>query len=847
MGAKLVKEIFIITMFVGVYTPIYSQWADDFSDNEFLSNPEWTGNVNNFIAEGEILRLNAPAITGSSYLLTNSDISLEAAWSFAVKLDFNPSSSNYANVYLMANNADLANAQEGYFVKIGGTADKISLYKLSDGIETLLIDGIDGRVDLSTVEVLIEVTRDDMYNWELKSKLLGETDFTAEGNAVDAEVKTASYFGVYCKYTSTRSTKFYFDNITVTGTRYTDVTPPVLKAYNTPSKTAVFLTFDEPIDTVEAKKEGHFVLNNTSTPTSIIPLSTSSVVLHFPSEMELINSLALIAIPDIEGNELDSIVEILFIDPAPYNYRDLVINELFPDPNPPEDLPSFEFVELFNTSDRIIDLSTWQFTDGAKAAVFDKVLIFPDSFLIICPMEAYTSYQPFGTTLGINNWPTLNNGGDALVLTDANGAIIDSVTYTSNWYKNPAKDEGGWSIEQVNPSSKCLGEFNWGASLSPAGGTPGKANSLFAANNDDLAPQIIQALVTDTHVEVWLSEPVANGLYQGVILPGNTLLDFSLSEPSLYLSSNLKTPITDTKKYSISIPLNDCNGNFETVSSIILPISTPEIGDIIINEVLFNPYSGGSDFVELYNTTDYYFNLQHFLTSNEETDHIITDTTYVFKPTQYLAISEDILFLKNEYLAPDTTLIEANLPTMPNNEGIIVLKSNGNITLDSVYYSEGYHFSLINEVEGISLERISDTGNSTSKDNWRSAAATTRYASPGYKNSQSREATAQGSVSISPQIITPNNDGQADFCQIIFSIKNGAEAMSISVYNLQGQRIKTIANNAIIPPSGFFTWDGTNQQGGVLPTAHYIIVAEIIASDGRVITFRNKVVVANGF
>ena len=86
------KGIFIITIVLSVYTPLYSQWNDDFSDNEFTSNPEWVGNIDDFIIEGEILRLNAPSITSASYLATNSDVSLEAEWKFRVKLDFNPSS-----------------------------------------------------------------------------------------------------------------------------------------------------------------------------------------------------------------------------------------------------------------------------------------------------------------------------------------------------------------------------------------------------------------------------------------------------------------------------------------------------------------------------------------------------------------------------------------------------------------------------------------------------------------------------------------------------------------------------------------------------------------------------------
>ena len=118
------KALLILTIAWGIYTPTFSQWMDDFSDGELLSNPEWIGNNALFAVENEVLRLNAPAVTGSAYLSTASDISLEAEWSFFVKLDFNPSSSNYIKVYLMADSVNLNNTQNGYLLKLVGLLTK---------------------------------------------------------------------------------------------------------------------------------------------------------------------------------------------------------------------------------------------------------------------------------------------------------------------------------------------------------------------------------------------------------------------------------------------------------------------------------------------------------------------------------------------------------------------------------------------------------------------------------------------------------------------------------------------------------------------------------------------------
>ncbi len=842
------KGIFIIAILFGVYTPLFSQWSDDFSDNEFTSNPAWFGKTTDFIVDGEILRLNAPAVTSTSYLSTNSDISLEATWNFYVKLDFNPSSSNYIKVYLMADSLNLENTQNGYFVKIGGTLDEVSLYKVAAGLETVLIDGDDDRVDLGVVEINITVTRLANGDWELKSKLLGETSFVSEEIMNDLAVQQSTYFGVFCKYTSTRSTKFYVDDISVLGNPYIDNYPPKLASSFTPENRQIGLVFNEAMDTLEAKNLGHYTLNNTISAVNVTVIKPDSLLLKFNSDLALINTLEIELLPDLVGNTLDTLVQIVFVNPVPHIYRDVVINEIFPDPNPQEDLPAFEFIELLNISNKIIDLEGWQFTDGSKIATLESALIHPDSFLIICPKEAQNEYAILGETMGIANWPTLNNGGDSLKITNKLGVVIDSVSYLQSWYNDTAKDDGGFSLEQINPLSVCLGEFNWAASASNLGGSPGKTNTLYTINTDFEAPIITQALVTDSLVELWFSEPIVPHNYVGLIEPGELNPIFNVVNPAKFSSAYLLTKLSADKSYTIKIALEDCKGNGGMANANLILIAHPKKGDLLINELLFNPYTGGADFVELANATNNFFNLKGFSITNGETaGSIITDTTLIIAPNHYLAISENVLFLKNQYLAPDSSLFEADLPTMPNDEGIVVLKSNLGETVDSVFYSEDYHFSLISDVEGISLERISLTESSGNKDNWRSAAETIGFATPGYENSQSSTSSKTDKIVVTPKIITPNNDGQADYCQISFALEQKAQTISISVYTINGYLVYNVANNALISPNGFFTWDGTDQQGGILPTAHYIIVSEVVFSDGQTNIFRNKVVVANGF
>jgi hypothetical protein len=83
--------------------------------------------------------------------------------------------------------------------------------------------------------------------------------------------------------------------------------------------------------------------------------------------------------------------------------------------------------------------------------------------------------------------------------------VIDSIRYTTNWYKDAIKDDGGWSLELINPlqNSTCLDATNWIASNDANGGTPGVVNSVYSLAPDVTAPKISSVTVLDSlHISV---------------------------------------------------------------------------------------------------------------------------------------------------------------------------------------------------------------------------------------------------------------------------------------------------------------------------------------------------------
>jgi hypothetical protein len=218
------KYILLCLIFLSI--EVKAQWSDDFSDGNYSTSPSWTGDTAEFrVNQSFQLQLNAPAVSGLAYVSTSSSIGYKASWTFLVKMEFNPSSSNYARVYLMADQADLSLPLQGYFLRIGGTNDDLCLFRKDGDSETLLADGRDKIFNTTIVNARIKVTRDANNTWELFCDTTGGENYSLSATAIDGTFLTSSYFGVQCVYTSTRSTKFYFDDFEVSGEEYVEPKP----------------------------------------------------------------------------------------------------------------------------------------------------------------------------------------------------------------------------------------------------------------------------------------------------------------------------------------------------------------------------------------------------------------------------------------------------------------------------------------------------------------------------------------------------------------------------------------------------------------------------------------------
>ena len=165
--------------------------------------------------------------------------------------------------------------------------------------------------------------------------------------------------------------------------------------------------------------------------------------------------------------------------------------------------------------------------------------------------------------------------------------------------------------------------------------------------------------------------------------------------------------------------------------------------------------------------------------------------------------------------------------------------------IDHFIYSEDLHFDLLDDYEGISLERISPDAPTNNKSNWHSASQAVDFATPGSKNSQHTSVPEnKNNISIAPKTFSPDNDGYNDVSLISYNLNTNGYTATLTIYDSDGRLVKVIANNELLGPNGFFTWDGTTKNGEKATIGIYIILFEAYTSTGETIAIKKTVVVA---
>jgi hypothetical protein len=544
----------------------------------------------------------------------------------------------------------------------------------------------------------------------------------------------------------------------------------------------------------------------------------------------------------------------------------VLITEVFPDPTPVIGLPQSEFIELKNVSATPFNLKDWRISDGnSSSSIPVNFILQPDSVVILCTSSAAIIYGIYGSSIGISNFPALDNDADLVSIRSKEGYLIHAISYNKAWYQNDLKSNGGWTLEIIDTNNPCAGSINWKASADPSGGTPGKRNSSNGNNPDGIAPALLRTHSFDSITIIAVFDETIDSLSASLVtnyhLNKNIQPVVAIPIGPLFTEVILKfkNKLISNTVYDLTAQnISDCSGNtigIRNKAKAGLPVIA-DTSDIAINEILFNPKHDGFDFVEFYNKSRKIFDLKELFVANRNATGIlinikqISGTPLLFFPEDHVVITENTQWLNQNYIIknPENIIELSALPSLPDDKGTIVITNLTGTSIEELKYDSKWHFALIDNDEGISLERIDYHQPANHKDNWTSAASTAGFATPGYRNSQFKvDQQLQGMVSASPKVFSPDNDGYDDFATIQYQMTTTGYVANITIFDVGGRAVKYLVKNATLALQGSFRWDGLDDKLQQLPVGIYIVFTEVFDLKGKTKRFKNALTLARKF
>lgn len=148
-----------------------------------------------------------------------------------------------------------------------------------------------------------------------------------------------------------------------------------------------------------------------------------------------------------------------------------------------------EYVELWNASEKTINLRGWALGDRAADSeddLFiiggDSLMLSPGSYALLSWDEVIFSNFPYladSANVHIRDHKlNLNADADDITLLDASRRVQDSLTYSDRWHDPSIISTKNISLEKIKPESKSTEPDSWNSSSDPMGGTPARKNSI---------------------------------------------------------------------------------------------------------------------------------------------------------------------------------------------------------------------------------------------------------------------------------------------------------------------------------------------------------------------------------
>lgn len=792
-------------LFILVLLPVcaFAQFTETFDGPEINSTNPWNDDSGKYVInkDGQ-LQFDGSGLTGDYPFYTQVPYARSMEWEIDVAFSFKPSNFNKACLYLYRTDkpSDLL-----FYVQVGGNDDNVSFYKWPPkGSAQRLLKGIrriNGRM------VHIKLVLEDCCRWILYTRMSDEDYYTKEGELNDTGLQDLRSSGSInitccCKAKSFENMFFYFDNIIV---RH-ELTETPLLPEDEPEKP------DEPLEP-----------DDPQVPEVILPELQSMEVLSL-SELQFVFDL-----PVRTEQATFSVSGIGEADRISYaDERQKIVNAHFPG----EMVSGEEYTISYsgvtdgkgNSLDRYsVDVRLETEDDKEEKPVSSSILInevMADSKgLKLLPETEYVElHNVSDKTINLAGWQFAYGGKakpmTAFELAPGGYAVL---------YRSGRDLEAAFSALKVPLD-------NFPAALA----NTGKLLQLFDGNGT-LIDEVTYEKATPA--KSW--ERSSSGDWHLSSDPrGGTPGSINSSEKEE--PDKPEEPDTPDKPVTPDEP--------DVPDEPISPTIIIEPKDFIFNELLPNPFAGGSEYIELFNRSGRSLPVSGLSVAVRKTDgklstrYSLSSVTATIEPEGYVLLTKNLAGVTDFYtvLNPNSLYEISKLPILANSSSTLVLfRTKDETVIDEVSYTSKWHATSIKDQKGVALERIDPEKETQSPSNWTSAAATAGYGTPGYHNSQSGSSQPDNpddpDIPDEPTgIEAPEWDESSGHYTISYYLDQPGYNCRAFVFNIAGQRVAQIANHELLGMTGKFTWDGYALSGQKLQTGVYIFYAELYHVSGTV-------------
>jgi hypothetical protein len=280
----------------------------------------------------------------------------------------------------------------------------------------------------------------------------------------------------------------------------------------------------------------------------------------------------------------------------------------------------------------------------------------------------------------------------------------------------------------------------------------------------------------------------------------------------------------------------DCGGNSHQIEEEVpFGIARPPTeNDLVINEILTNPFDGSSaDYLEIYNRSGHIIDLKEVKVGYGGDTLPQKAITAVSKgcqlhPKEYIVLCRQREITLQQYICKnERRLVQCDsLPDFAISQGVIHLTDKSLRPIDRLAYNEKMHYSKLLTTKGVALERLYADRPTQEENNWRSAAESAGYGTPGYRNSQAGCVETGAEFAVVPEVFSPDNDGFEDYAEVVCHFTEEENRVNIVVYDNRGHPVKHLANNVLCGSESFFRWEGDDNKGAPAPAGMYVVQME---------------------